>query len=210
MDIDILLLYALAVLAPIMIFATRYVVKGRSRDMTRLWFITFFSYTVYYWLAKSYNYYVDLQDVVYAFAFLWPIAAILAFWLAERLTEKSGTPVPSFKWIVYFLVAAVFAFLLEGAAGVMQWYTYNPDKLDATPFINPLSGTAMPALMPFLLGLLMLGVFFLVFNVHKQLRKKKSIGETSATLLLGALSVVMVGLVWVVSDLLLGYAKGLL
>jgi len=208
MDIDILLLYALAVIAPIMIFATRYVVKGRSRDMTRLWFISFFSYTVYYWLAKSYDYYVDPQDVVYAFAFLWPIAAILSFWLAEKLTEK-GTPVPSFKWIVYFLVAAAFAFLLEGAAGIMQWYTYNSDKLDVTPFINPLSGTAMPALMPFLLGLLMIGVFFLVFNVHKLLKKKR-IGETSATLLLGALSVVMVGLVWVVSDLLLGYAKGLL
>jgi preprotein translocase subunit YajC len=67
----------------------------------------------------------------------------------------------------------------------------------------------MPALMPFLMGVLMMGVFFLVFNVHKQLRKRR-IDETSATLLLGALSVVMGGLLWVASDLILGFIRSML
>jgi hypothetical protein len=208
MDIDIIVLYALAVIGPVMIFATRYVVKGRARDMTRLWFITFFSYMVYYWLAKSYDYYIDSRDVVYAFSLLWPIAAILSFWIAEKLTEK-GSLVPFFKWMVYFLTAAVFGFILDGAAGIMSWYTYNPAKLDAAPFVNPIGGMPVPALMPFLMGVLMMGVFFLVFNVHKQLRKRR-IDETSATLLLAALSVAMGGLLWVASDLILGFIRSML
>jgi hypothetical protein len=209
MDIDLIALYAIAVIGPVLIFATRFVVKGRARDMTRLWFITFFSYMVYYWLAKSYDYYVDTRDVVYAFSLLWPIAAILSFWISEKLTEK-GSIVPFFKWMIYFLVAALFAFILAGVAGVMGWYSYNPAAWhDVAPFINPISGTSMPALMPFLMGVLMMGVFFLVFNVHKQLRKRR-IDETSATLLLGALSIVMGGLLWVASDLILGFVKNML
>jgi len=208
MDIDIIILYALAILGPLMIFATRFVVKGRSRDMTRLWFITFFSYVIYYWLAKSYDYFIDPKDVVYVYSLLWPIAAVLSFWIAEKLTEK-GSLVPFFKWMVYFLVAVLFAFILDAAAGIMGWYTYTPAKLDVTPFINPISGTPMPVLMPFLMGVLMMGVFFLVFNVHKRLRNRR-IDETSATLLLGALSVVMGGLLWVASDLILGFIRSML
>ncbi len=208
MDLDLIILYALAVAGPLMIFATRFVVKGRSRDMTRLWFIAFFSYMIYYWLAKSYGYYNDPRDVVFAFSLLWPVAAILAFWIEQKLTEK-GTIVPFFKWMVYFIVGALFAFLLDAVAGIMRWYAYNPAKLDATPFINPISGTAMPALMPFLMGVLMMVVFFLVFDVHKQLRKRR-IDETSATLLLGALSIVMGGLLWVASDLILGFIRSML
>jgi hypothetical protein len=208
MDIDLIALYALAVIGPVMIFLTHFVVKGRSRDMTRLWFITFFSFMVYYWLAKSYDYFINQRGDVYAFSLLWPIAAILSFWLAEKLTEK-GTLVPFFKWMVYFLVAAVFAFILDGVAGIMRLYAYNSAKLDVTPFINPIGGAPMPALMPFLMGVLMMGVFFLVFNVHKQLRKRR-IDETSATLLLGALSVVLGGLLWVASDLILGFVRSML
>jgi hypothetical protein len=210
MDIDIIFLYALAVIGPIMIFATRYVVKGKSRDMTRLWFITFFTYTIFYWLAKSYNYFIDPNDIVYAYCFLWPIAAILSFWISEKLAEK-GPEVRSFKWIVYFIVAVVFAFILDSAAGVMHWYTYNTGNanLNATAFVNPIGGILTPALVPFLMGLLMMGVFFLVFNVHKQLKKRR-IGETSATLLLGGLSIIMTGFLWVASDLILGFARGML
>ncbi len=206
MDFDLIVLYALAVIGPVLIYVTRFVVKGKSRDMTRLWFITFFSYTVYYWLVRGSGYYVDLRDgeVVYAFAFLWPIAAIVAFWVAEKLTEN-GSPMRSFKWIVYFLVAAAFAFILDGAAGIMRWYAYSPDKIGAIPLILPVSGMSMPALMPFLLSLLMIGVFFLVFNVHQQLKKRR-IGETSATLLLGGISVIMSGLMWIVTNLILGLA----
>jgi hypothetical protein len=208
MDIDIIALCALAVVGPVMIFLTHYVVRGRARDMTRLWFITFFSYTIYYWLANSYGFFSDPRGIIFSFALLWPIAAILSFWIAERLTQ-GGTPLPFFKWMVYFLVAAVFAFLLDGAAGILSWYSYNPDKLDVAPFINPIGGMAMPALMPFLMGVLMMGVFFLVFNVHKVLRKKR-IDETSATLLLAGLSVVMGGAIWVASDLILGFVRSMI
>lgn len=208
MDIDVIALYVLAVVGPVMIFLTRYVVKGRTRDMTRLWFITFFSYMVYYWLAKSYNFYDDAEDLVYNFALLWPIAAILSFWIGEKLSEK-GTSVPFLRWMTYFLVAVAFAFLLDGGTGIFHWYAYDPDRLDKTPFINPLGGLAMPALMPFLLGVLMMGVFALVFNVHKELRKKR-IDETSATLLLAGLSVVMGGALWVATDLIMGIVHNLI
>jgi hypothetical protein len=208
MDIDIIALYALAVVGPLMIFLTHYVVKGRSRDMTRLWFITFFSYTVYYWLAKSNGFFNDPRDIVYSFALLWPIAAILSFWITELLTKK-GSTVPFFQLMVAFLVSTAFAFLLDGAAGILNWYAYNPDKLDKTSLINPIGGMAMPALMPFMLGILMIVVFFLVFNVHKEIRKRR-IDETSATLLLAALSVVLGGALWVVSDLVLSFVRNLL
>jgi hypothetical protein len=208
MDIDIIALYALAVLGPVLIFLTHYVVKGRTRDMTRLWFITFFSYTIYYYLAKSYNFFNDPRDIVFCFALLWPIAAILAFWCAELLT-KSGSGVPFFKWMVYFIVAVIFAFLLDGATGMLQWYTYNPDKLANVSFVNPIGGLTVPALMPFLLGVLMIGVVFLVFNVYAVLRKKR-IDETSSTLLLAALSIVMGGALWVITDLILSVVKSML
>ena len=209
MDIDIIALYALAVVGPIMVFLTHYVVKGRTRDMTRLWFITFFSYMIYYWLAKSYNFYSDPRDIVYSFALLWPIAAILAFWLAERLTTK-GTMVPFFKWMVYFIVAVAFSFILDGAAGIFHWYTYNTENFMAnSSFVNPIGGLVMPALMPFLMGILMMGVFFLVFTVHKQIRMRR-IDETSATLLLAGLSVVMGGALWVAADLILGFIKSMM
>ncbi|WP_174591220.1 hypothetical protein [Methanocella conradii] len=208
MDISIIALYVLAVVGPLMVFLTHYVVRGRSRDMTRLWFITFFSYMIYYWLAKSYGFFNDPEGVVDVFSLLWPIAAISSFWISERLSYK-GTGMPFFKWMTYFLVTVVFAFLLDGAGGVMHWYTYSPEKLGASPFINPIGGMAMPALMPFLLGILMMGVFFLTFSVHKELRKRR-IGETSATLLLAALSIAMGGALWVASDLVVGFVKSIL
>jgi hypothetical protein len=207
-DISIIALYAFAMLGPIMVFLTHYVVRGRGRDMTRLWFITLFSYMVYYWLAKSYGFFNDPEDIVFSFALLWPIAAIFSFWCAELLSRR-GTIFPFFRWVTCFLVAVIFAFLLDGAAGIMRWYSYNPEKLEATPFINPIGGLAIPALMPFLLGILMMGVFFLVFNVYGELRKRR-IGDTSATLLLAAFSIVMGGALWVASDLVLGLVKYLL
>lgn len=208
MGIDLWILYALAIVGPIMIFLTHYVVKGRTRDMTRLWFITFFSYMVFYWLAKS-NYILDPQDMIYGYALLWPIAAIAAFWLSEKLTSKEGSPIPFFKWMVYFLVAVVFAFLLDGLGGVMHWYTYNPAALDKTALINPISGMQVPSLLPFLLGIIMLGVFFLVLNVHKVLKARK-IDETSATLLLAALSVVMSGFIWAATDFIISAIRSLM
>jgi hypothetical protein len=206
MELDIIILYALAILGPVMIFLTHYVVKGRSRDMTRLWFITFIAYIVYYWLAES-NYLVDPRGIVYGYAMLWPIAAILAFWAVDKLMSKEGSPIPFFKWMVIFLVAVVFAFVLDGLGGLMHWYTYNPAVLDKTAMVNPISGLQIPALLPFLMGIVMVGVFMLTFNLHKILRDRR-IDETSATLLLSGLAVVVSGFVWGLTDLVLSLVKG--
>lgn len=208
MDLDIIVLFAMAILGPVMIFLTHYVVKGRSRDMTRLWFITFIAYIVYYWLAES-NYLVDPRGIVYGYALLWPIAAILAFWVVDKLMSKEGSPIPFFKWMVIFLVAVVFAFVLDGIGGLMNWYTYNPAMLDKTAMVNPISGLQVPALMPFLMGIVMVGVFLLAFNVHKILRDRR-IDETSGTLLLSGLAVVMSGFIWGVTDLILSLVRSFL
>lgn len=201
MDLSLILLYALAVIGPIMIFLTHYIVKGRGRDMTRLWFITFFSYMIYYWLAKSNGFYNDPNDFVYGFALLWPIPAILAFWLTEILTKK-GRFVPFFEMMIAFLVSVVFAFLLDGVAGIMNWYTYNTANVDKTWLVNPIGGLQVPSLVLFMMGVLMVIVYFMVFNVHQVLRKKR-IDETSATLLLAFLSVFLGGALWVVTDFVL-------
>lgn len=208
MELDIIILYVLAILGPVMIFLTHYVVKGRSRDMTRLWFITFIAYIVYYWLAES-NYLVDPRGIVYGYAMLWPIAAILAFWVVDKLMSKEGSPIPFFKWMVIFLVAVVFAFVLDGLGGLMNWYTYNPAVLDKTAMVNPISGLQIPALLPFLMGIVMVGVFMLAFNLHKMLRDRR-IDETSATLLLSGLAVVLSGFVWGVTELIIGLIRGLM
>jgi hypothetical protein len=184
-----------------MIFLTRYIVKGRGRDMTRLWFITFFSYMVYYWLAKSNGFYNDPNDIVYGFALLWPIAALLSFWISELLTKK-GRFVPFFEIMVAFMVSVVFAFLLDGIAGIMHWYSYNTANMDKTWLVNPIGGLEVPSLMLFLMGVLMIIVYFLVFNVHKELKKRR-IDETSATLLLAFMSVLLGGALWVVTDFVL-------
>jgi hypothetical protein len=205
MDLDIIVLFAMAILGPVLIFLTHYVVKGRSKDMTRLWFITFIAYIVYYWLAEG-NYLLDPRGIVYGYALLWPIAAILAFWAVDKLMSKEGSPIPFFKWMVIFLVAVVFAFVLDGIGGLMNWYTYNPAVLDKTAMVNPISGLQIPALLPFLMGIVMVGVFLLAFNVHKILRDRR-IDETSGTLLLSGLAVVMSGFIWGVTDLVLSLVR---
>lgn len=201
MDLDLILLYALAIVGPAMIFLTRYVVKGHGRDMTRLWFIAFFSYMVYYWLAKSNGFFDDPRDVVYAFSLLWPIAAILAFWISGLLTRQGGF-VPFFDKMIAFLVSVVFAFLLDGAAGIAGLYAYNTAMADGTWIVDPIGGLLMPSLMPFLLSVLMIIVYFLVFDVYRVLRRRR-IDETSATLLLAFFSVLLGGVLWVATDLLI-------
>ncbi len=205
MELDIIFLLALAIIGPIMIFLTHYIVKGRGRDMTRLWFITFISYIVYYMLVKN-SYMNDPRGIVYGFALLWPIAAILGFWLVEKLTAKESSPIPFFRYMVYFLVAIVFAFVLDGLGGLMKWYTYNPSVLDKTAMINPISGLQIPAIIPFLMGIVMIGVFLLTFSVHRFLRDRR-IDETSATLLLSALAVVMSGFVWGITELIISIVR---
>lgn len=209
MDSDIIIIYAVAIIGIIMIFLTRFIAKGRSRDMTRLWFITFFAFMVYYILAKSYNYYNDPRDIIYAFGLLWPIAGILSFWIAELITRK-GAQIAFIKWMVYFVVAIGFAFLLDGVAGLYNLYSYDPGVLAAkTSLVNPIGGLQMPSLMMLLPGILMLVVFFLVFNVYKLLRKRR-IDDTSATLLLSALSIAVVGFLWVASIQIISFVKSMM
>ncbi|HTY92226.1 MAG TPA: hypothetical protein VMC84_13705 [Methanocella sp.] len=208
MDLDLILLCVLAIVGPIMIFLTRYIAKGRGKDMTRLWFITFFSYMIYYWLANSNNYLIDPRGVVYLFALLWPIAAILSFWITSLLTKR-GSFVPFFDMMIAFLVSVVFAFLLDGAAGIMGLYTYNTALADKTWFTNPIGGLLMPSIMPFLMGVLMIIVYFLVFNMYKILRNRH-IDDTSATLLLAFISVLLGGALWVVTDALIKLVRGFL
>jgi hypothetical protein len=207
MDLSIYVLFALAVVGPIMIFLTRYITKGRGKDMTRLWFITFFAYMVYYWLANSSGFINDPEGVSYGCALLWPIAAILSFWIAELLTRK-GRFVPFFEMMIAFVVSVLFAFVLDGAAGIMHWFTYNTANVDKTWFVNPISGLQMPSLVPFLLGVLMIIVFFLVFNVYKELKKRR-IDETSATLLLAFISVLLGGALWEITNLIINFVRGM-
>lgn len=108
--------------------------------------------------------------------------------------------------MVYFLVAIVFAFVLDGFGGLMNWYTYNPAVLDKTAMINPISGLQIPAIIPFLMGIVMIGVFLLTFSVHRLLRDRR-IDETSATLLLSALAVVMSGFVWGITELIISIVR---
>ena len=206
MDTNIIILLVSAILGPVMIFATRYVAKGRSRDMTRLWFVTFIAFIVYYWLAEN-NYIVDPNGNAYVFALLWPIAGILAFWLLALLTAKEASPIPFFRYMVFYLVAVVFAFLLDGIAGMMSLYTYSPAVLGNNTVLNPISGLQVPTVLPFLVGILMILIYFLAFELHANLRKRK-IDETSATLLLCALAVVGSGLVWGITDLVFHLING--
>jgi hypothetical protein len=209
MVVNVITLYAVAIIGPIMIFLTQFVTKGHTRDMTRLWFISFFSYLVFYWLAETYGYFNDPNGYLYIFALWWPIGAILAFWIADILTRR-GTAVPFFRWIVYFLVAAGFSLILDGVAGLLQMYSYSADKIAkvSTTITNPLGGLTIPALMPLLVGVLMIVVFYLVFNVYFVLRKRR-IDDTSATLLLAALSIVIGGFIWVVANAVLTFVNTL-
>ena len=209
MVVNVIVLYAVAILGPLMVFLTHFVSKGHTRDMTRLWFIAFFSYLVFYWLAKTYGYFNDPNDYLYVFALWWPIGGILAFWIADLLTRQ-GTVVPFFKWIIAFLVGAGFSLVLDGVAGMVQAYSYSADKIAkaATTITNPIGGLTIPALMPLLMGILMIVVFYLVFNVYVVLRKRR-IDDTSATLLLAALSIVAGGFIWVVANAILSYVNTL-
>lgn len=206
MDIgmETLLLYGIAFLGPILIFLTKNVVRGRTRDMTRLWFITFFAYVVFYWLAAN-EYMINETGSIFGYALLWPIPAILAFWVSEKLTEKE-TYLPLIKWSVFFFIAILFAVLLDAAAGQIGWYSYSPAVTATSSFVNPLGGITVPAVIPFMLGVLMVVVFFLTMTVHAILRMKK-ISESNATLLLSGLAVISGGLIWVITGVLLEIAK---
>ena len=207
MELDIIILYAMAILGPVMIFLTHYVAKGRSRDMTRLWFITFIAFIVYYWLADS-NYVVD------------PVASSMdmrsvADRRHPRILDRGKAHGKGSLAHTLFQVHGLLPrgshldFVLDGIGGLMKWYTYNPAVLDKSAMINPISGLQVPAVIPFLMGIVMIGVFLLNFNLHKILRDRR-IDETSATLLLSALAVVMSGFVWGATEVIISVVRSLM
>lgn len=187
-----------------MIYLTRFVVKGKTAMASRLWFVSFCTYVVYYWLSRG-NYIVTGLESFY-FALLWPIPAILSFWLIESIKRNTGNK-PAYRWMVYFFAGVVFSILIDSAAGVAGWYTYNNTTAMAPAFINPVSGNVVPALAVFMLGLLMVGVFFLTDIVFDLIKKKY--GPTLSTYILIGMAFILGGLVWVATEGIATIAKAL-
>jgi hypothetical protein len=197
------ILYLIGFIGPILIFLTKYVVKGRTRDMTRLWFLTLFAFIIFYWLAMR-DFLISSVDAL-GLALLWPILAILSFWAIMKLTGKEPSVIPFFNWLAVFLLAVVFSYLLDGIAGYLGWYTYNPAVIDdTTSIMNFISATMTPAIITFMQGILFIGVFFLNFFVYDRIKTRY--GQSSTTMLLAGLAIIFGGLLWVITELLMSIA----
>ena len=120
MDNGVIGMIIIAFLGPILVYLTRYVLKGRAAVASRLWFVSFCSYVVFYFLAR--DNYISTPIESFYFALLWPIPAILAFWLTERIGGKQS-PIPYFRWTVYFLAGLVFALVLDTAGTAAGWFS---------------------------------------------------------------------------------------
>lgn len=195
MDLRFIEVVAIGFIGIAMIYLTRYVIKGKTSTALRLWFVSFCMYVVYYWLAGG-NYIVS-QVEVYFYALLWSIPAILSYWLVVKMVEKEGA-MPFFRWTTPFLVAVIFAVALDSLAGLGGWYTYNLATFGTGTFVNPVGGLAVPAVLVFMLGLMMVGVVFLSEVVFYELKKK--LGGTTATYLLIGLSFIAGGLIWLLTQ----------
>jgi hypothetical protein len=201
-DLSIIVIILLAFLGPLLVYLTRYVVKGRTPTAMRLWFVSVCAYVVYYLLASGTI--IDAKIEPYYFALLWPIPAILTFWLVERTAAAKNSPILLFKWIIYFLAGVLFAFLVDIAANAAGWYSYNT-AISANLMTNPVTGTQVPAIILLMLGITMLGVFYLCDNLFRRLRQK--VQASSATYLLVGLAFILGGLVWLLGNLAIGPAK---
>ena len=198
-DYGLIGIIAVAFLGPVLVYLTRYVLKGKTAVASRIWFVSFCTYVVYYYLAKGY--YIDTVIPTFYFALLWPIAAILTYWFSERIAARDS-PIPFFRWMVYLLAGILFAMVLDIIGGLAGWYSYG----SFTETISvPFSGLQVPAIVPLMLGVLLMGVFFLIDNAYEILKKR--IGTATTTYVLIGLSFVLGGLVWVVGDFLLGMVK---
>jgi hypothetical protein len=201
-DTSVIAIIILAFLGPLLVYLTRYVIKGRTAAASRLWFVSVCAYVVYYLLASGNI--LDAKIEPYYFALLWPIPAILTLWLVDKIAAAES-PVPYFKWHIYFMAGVIFAFLVDIASSATGWYAYNATIANATTITSPVNGMQVPAMALFMLGVLMVGVFFLSDFVFKQLKKKVS--PSSATFALIGLAFILGGLVWVVTDLVMGLFK---
>lgn len=202
MDISVIAIIIIAAIGPLLVYLTRYVDKGRTAAASRLWFVSVCAYVVYYLLASGDV--LDARIEPYYFALLWPIPAILALWLVDRIAAAES-PVPYFKWIIYFMIGVIFAFLVDLASGATGWYAYNTTINATASITSPVNGMQIPAMALLMLGVLMVGVFFLSDPVFKRLKKKVS--PSSATFALIGLAFILGGIVWVVTELVMGLFK---
>lgn len=200
MDFGVIGIILIAFLGPLLVYLTRYVVKGRTPTAMRLWFVSVCIYVVYYLLASGNV--LDAKIEPYYFALLWPIPAILTFWLIERTATAKQSPILLFKWIVYFLAGVLFAFIVDILANTAGWYSYNTTAVTVNLLTNPVTGTQVPALILLMMGVMMMGVFFLCDNFFRWLRQKVR-SNSSATYLLIGLAFVLGGLIWTLGDLVM-------
>jgi hypothetical protein len=200
MDFGVIGIIIIAFLGPLLVYLTRYVVKGRTPTAMRLWFVAVATYVVYYLLASGNI--LDAKIEPYYFALLWPIPAILTFWLVEKTALAKNSPILLFKWLVYFLAGIVFAFVFDIIANAAGWYSYNITSASTNLLTNPISGTEVPAIVLLMLGVMMVGIFFLCDTVFRVLRQKIR-SPASVTYLLIGLGFILGGLVWTIGDIFL-------
>ncbi len=203
MDTSVIAIIILAFLGPLLVYLTKYVIKGRTAAASRLWFVSVCAYVVYYLLASGNI--LDAKIEPYYFALLWPIPAILTLWLVDKIAAAES-PVPYFKWLIYFMAGIVFAFLVDITSSVTGWYAYNATVANVSSITSPVNGMQVPAMALFMLGVLMVGVFFLSDFVFKRLKQKVS-SPSSATFILIGLAFVLGGVVWVVTDFVISLFK---
>ncbi len=200
MDFGVIAIIIIAFLGPLLVYLTRYVVKGRTPTAMRLWFVAVATYAVYYLLANGNILNAKIEP--FYFALLWPIPAILTFWFVEKTALAKNSPILLFKWLLYFLASVVFAFILDIVANAAGWYSYNITAGSANLLTNPVTGTEVPAIVLMMLGVMMVGVFFLCDNVFRALRQKVR-SPSSVTYLLIGLGFILGGIVWTIGDLAL-------
>ena len=200
MDIGVIGIILIAFLGPLLVYLTRYVVKGRTPTAMRLWFVSVCAYVVYYLLANGSI--LDAKIEPYYFAPLWPIPAILTFWLVEKTGVAKESPIVLFKWMIYFMAGVFFAFLVDTLANAAGWYSYNTTAVTANLMTNPVTGTQVPAMVLLMMGLMMIGVFYICDNIFRWLRQKVR-SNSSATYLLIGLGFILGGLIWTIGELVM-------
>ncbi|CAJ37713.1 hypothetical protein [Methanocella arvoryzae] len=199
MDVKFIEVVAIGFIGILMIYLTRHVIKGKTSTALRLWFVSFCMYVVYYWLAGGIYLLSEVEVIFYAL--LWSIPAILSYWIVVKMAEKEGA-MPFFRWWTPFLIALVFAVILDSIAGTAGWYTYNLTAISTGTFVSPIGGVTIPALLVLMLGVMMLGVIFLSEVVFYELKKK--FGGTTATYILIGLSFIAGGLIWILTQAFVG------
>jgi hypothetical protein len=199
METKVLAIIAIGFLGPLLVYLTRYVFKGKGKTpvASRLWFVSFCTYVVFYWLAK--DRYIDTDIETFYFALLWPIAGILTYWATEKLGES---PILYFRYFVAFMAGLIFAFALDTIGALAGWYSYDPSVVASAAITNPLTGSQAPAAVLIMLGVLMVGVQYLVTAGFDYLKKKH--GAVTSTYVLIGLSFILGGLVWVATDFVIG------